>query len=84
MILNDPNLGAVRIKNVKRHLNGETGEPFHTVEFKSEAGDLVGVVFEADKHVAIIDPEFPHPRYRGDDFEDVLRSAVASWSAENG
>ncbi len=84
MILNDQTLGAIRIKKVERHLNGETGEPFHTVAFKSEAGELVGVVFEADKHVAIIDPEFPSLRYRGDDFEDVLRSAIASWSAENG
>lgn len=79
MILAHSDLGDFLIKKVERHLNGETGEPFHTVAFRSEAGDLVGVVFEAEKHIAIVDPEFPSLRFRGDDFEDILRQAIGEW-----
>jgi hypothetical protein len=83
MIFTHPELdGDFLIKKVERHLNGETGEPFHTVAFRSEAGDLVGVLFDAEKHIAIIDPDFPSLRFRGDDFEDVLRQAIAQWEDE--
>ena len=76
MILKDRNLGEIRVSKVERHINGETGEPFHTVAFRSEAGDLVGVVFEEPKHIAILDPNFPSLKFRGDDFEAVLRLAI--------
>jgi hypothetical protein len=84
MIFTDPTLGDIRIDKVTRNLNGETGEPYHAVSFKSEAGDLIGIVFEADKHVAIIDPAFPSLRYRGDDFEMILRLAIDAWAVEHG
>lgn len=77
MIFNDKKLGEIRVSKVERHLNGETGEPFHTVAFRSEAGDLVGVVFGDTKYIAILDPHFPSLRFRGDDFEPVLRLAIA-------
>lgn len=77
MILHDKTLGEIHVGDVKYHINGETGEPFHTVAFKSEAGELVGIVFDEPKYIALVDPMFPGQRYRGDDFESVLRKAIA-------
>lgn len=79
MILQDKNLGEIRIDRVERHINGETGEPFHTIAFRSEAGDLVAVLFEEPKHIAILDPNFPSLKFRGDDFEGLMRTAVSKW-----
>lgn len=76
MILTDRTLGQIRVTKIEYQNNGETGEPFHTVAFTSEAGDLVGVVFEEPKHIAILDPHFPSLRFRGDDFEAMLREAI--------
>jgi hypothetical protein len=43
---------------------------------------LIGIVFEASKHVAVVDPADLENHWRGDSFEDGLREVVAQWSKE--
>jgi hypothetical protein len=75
-----------RVTNVRSHRNGVCGEAFHTVLFRGEAGNMLGVVFEGDGRVAVlkvtdlVDPEDVGPGcYRGDVFEPELRSAIAHY-----
>lgn len=66
------------------HRNGVSGESFHTVVFNHNKQTLVGIVFEAPKHCAVIglsktvcgmiDTE---NKWRGDEFEKPLRTLIS-------
>jgi len=80
------NLG-IKIQTVTGHRNGVSGEGFHLVAFTFTAADqeggettsLLATVFEAHKHVAVIDPTDVESKWRGDQFEDELRAATQRW-----
>lgn len=65
--------------------NGVSGEGFHVVKFTKTgsgsdgSGSLIGVIFEASKHVAVIDPLNLDSHWRGDNFEAGLREVIAAW-----
>jgi hypothetical protein len=78
----------ILIKEIASHRNGCFGEPFHAVRFTSDGELLLGMVFEGEGRVAVIDPAravdsvlFGENSYRGDVYEPALRAAVASWEA---
>lgn len=82
------------VQEVTYQRNGVSGEGFHVVKFLNiprESYDergaraavvLLGIVFEGDKQVAVIDPTDLSSHYRGDKFEAGLRQAVAAWEAK--
>lgn len=76
----------IQIQEVASHRNGCFGAPFHVVRFTCEGELLLGFVFGAAEHVAVIDPAkaletvaFAENSWRGDYYEDALRAAIASY-----
>jgi hypothetical protein len=75
---------GIKIQKVTSHRNGVSGEGFHLVAFTftsaaqegGETTSLLATVFEADKHVAVIDPTDLDSKWRGDQFEAELRAAT--------
>ncbi len=78
---------GLNIQTVTFHRNGVSGEGFHLVAFTftaaaqegGETTSLMATVFEADKHVAVIDPTDIESKWRGDQFETELRAATDRW-----
>ncbi len=78
---------GIKIQTVNFHRNGVSGEGFHLVAFTfteteqggGETTSLLATVFEADKHVAVIDPTDLENKWRGDQFEVELRAATDRW-----
>ena len=88
---------TILVEGVDYHRNGVGGEPFYVVAFRwaeqdGEPRAMLGIVFEARNHVAVLDREqarlgniFMHPNdqhaggnaWRGDPFAPVLRRAIA-------
>lgn len=66
---------------IRFHRNGVAGEGFHTVEFKMREGrgmrSFVGIVFDEKYRTAVIDPTTPSETWRGDNFDPMLREAIA-------
>lgn len=76
----------ILIKEVASHRNGCFGVPFHAVRFTAEGDLLVGLVFEGEGRVAVLNAElaaetveFGVNSYRGDVYESALRAAVAAY-----
>ena len=75
---------GIKIQTVSSHRNGVSGEGFHLVAFTftetdqggGETTSLLATVFDADKHVAVIDPTDLESKWRGDQFENELRDAI--------
>lgn len=68
---------------VRYHRNGCHGESFHLVEFedhvqRKRAHRLLATVFETRGCVAVVCPDKPLLRWRGDIFEDELRAVIAA------
>jgi hypothetical protein len=72
----------IKLLKVERHRNGVAGAPFDVAIFKYEGKVLVGVLFEADWHCAILSVEplqrrdISNEKWRGDYFEPALRSLI--------
>jgi hypothetical protein len=77
----------IRILDVAHHRNGICGAPFHVVllhDTDDEDTRKVGIVFEEPHHCAVLDVSklargciaFGANSYRGDRFEESLRSAI--------
>ena len=66
---------------VQYHRNGVSGEGFHLCEFLLAEGrylkPLRAVVFSERGQVAVMSDDF-RERWRGDEFEDALREAIAA------
>lgn len=81
----------LKITQIKFHRNGVSGAPFHAVRFTdSSEGDMLGIVFEAETHVAVFNLErlatgdigFQANCWRGDMYEPHLRTALKQLEAE--
>lgn len=63
------------------HRNGISGMPFHACGFLFRRGrkwePMTAIVFATPGHVAVANPAFPESRWRGDEFEPVLRQLIA-------
>jgi hypothetical protein len=84
-----------KIIEIDRHRNGICGEGFHVVKFtpgaaiQNEVGKktvFIAIVFPAKRHVAVLDLKLANKTidkwqnaWRGDDFEDELREAIADF-----
>ena len=78
----------VKVEDVAFHRNGIGGEPFAVVLFTNHDGkenrEMLGIVFDAPGHVAVLDAEllfdgviaFGENSHRGDVFEPQLRAMV--------
>jgi len=74
----------IKILEVAHHRNGIAGGPFYVVRFKNDDQTMVGIVFEASGHVAVLDIDLLHQgviafsenSWRGDEFEPCLRRAI--------
>lgn len=69
------------------HRNGVGGAGFHQVGFswKDQEGIelwMVGLVFEAERHVVVMNLDDADQQWRGDTFEAVLRAAIAEWDTD--
>lgn len=62
--------------------NGISGEGFHVVRFRFQDHELLGVVFDEPKHVAVIDPTDLASHWRGDNFEAGLRQVYTTWERQ--
>lgn len=71
-----------RVKRVEFHRNGIQGASFYRVDFVGASwsgigfSDLVAIVFATPDHVAVFDPLSPESRFRGDNYEPLLREAI--------
>jgi hypothetical protein len=83
----------ISILNIDYHRNGIGGAPFHAIVFRdrSDSDDAkIGVVFEQPWHTAVLDiaklvdsdVEFGSNSYRGDQYEPLLRKAIAQFQRE--
>lgn len=66
---------------VRHHRNGCSGEGFFVVEFDDhrqhkKAHRLIASVFDGAGQVAVICPDQPLLRWRGDNFEPELRAII--------
>lgn len=77
----------LRITALAHHRNGVSGESFHVATFRSSGDRMVAIVFDAPKHVAVLDLAklgqgdiaFGSNSFRADDFEDALRWAIREY-----
>ncbi len=83
---------TIRVEDIARHRNGVGGAPFWVVTFRwadvdEEPRPMVGIVFEAPWHVAVLDREETRRgniafaqgnSWRGDSFAAVLRTAITA------
>jgi hypothetical protein len=75
---------TLKIIDLAFHRNGTCGEPFHVALFRDPYGLKVGIVFETDRHCAVLDIDqladddirFASNSWRGDMYEDLLRDAI--------
>jgi hypothetical protein len=76
---------TIKVIDWDRHRNGISGAPFHVVLFDDVSDEntrKIGILFEAPYHCAVLDVAklsagniaFGFNSYRGDVFEDALRS----------
>ena len=83
----------LKIISVARHRNGVAGAPFDVVLFRdygSEGSRKVAIVFDEPTYCAVLDIAklaagdiaFGSNSWRGDHYEESLRQAIASTSAE--
>ena len=80
----------MKVQKIAHHRNGVSGESFYVVTFKDDGDALVGVVFEAARHVAVFDVallaageiEFGVNSWRGDVYEKDLRAAIEAWESK--
>lgn len=80
----------IKILKVTYHRNGVFGNGFNVVLFQHEHTKKVAIVFEERGNVAVLDVgllaqdliEYPN-RWRGDEFEDALRAAIANTNFAN-
>lgn len=82
----------VRIIEVASHRNGVSGEPFHAVKFHDhDEGDMLAVVFDQPGACAVLAIKplsgsnavtFGVNSYRGDHYEDQMRSAIVAYEAK--
>lgn len=77
----------LKIDRVRFHRNGCFGLGFSLVEFRhrprGERRDrrFLATVFEETGACAVVTPDNPLNRWRGDHFEDALRAAIAQADA---
>ncbi len=67
----DKTLGPVTILSARRHNNCAV-----TVRFRSEAGELMAILFDTPTHIAVFDPSYPNLEYRHLTFEAPIRLAL--------
>lgn len=73
-----------RATSIEFHRNGVGGEPFTVVSFSDLGGELRGIIFDSDEPfggVAIIRPDDPQAKFRGDYFARALRELVADYES---
>lgn len=72
--------GEITATEVTYQRNGISGEGFHVVKFgyvgEMPPVTLIGVVFDAPKTIAILDPLDLANHWRGDNFETALREII--------
>jgi len=69
----DRRLGSITVNSLR-----VTGYGAVVIRFRSEAGNLVGVV--TDDAVTVFDPEYPDLAYDDMAFANVLRAAISDWT----
>lgn len=77
----------MKILQIAHHRNGVFGAPFHAVLFLEDNQQFLATVFEAPNHVSVICTDllesdgvaFGANSWRGDRYEDKLRTAIAQW-----
>lgn len=61
---------------VTYHRNGITGIGFYTVKLFDVGRKLIGILFDGNKHFAVIDPLDSTECYRGDHFNEEMLEAI--------
>lgn len=77
----------INVLKVAYHRNGVAGNGFHVVLFKHDKTVKIGIVFEEQGNVAVLDVELLHEgviesgenSWRGDCFEGALRVACDAY-----
>ena len=82
----------MKVKQIASHRNGISGEGFYAVTFedKDASKNMIAVVFDTPKHVAVLDVEkaaagdigFGTNSWRGDNFEPELRKAIRRYERQ--
>lgn len=69
-----------KIKSIKWHRNGTSGDGFYVVTFSAKKGkgsdNMLATVFCERGCIAILDLDDLDLRWRAEDFEDEIRAAV--------
>jgi len=81
----------IKIIDCDYHRNGMGGEGFYAVLFKYQKHNMIGIIFEALTHTAILDIDKAHEgnirffenSWRGDEFSEPLRAAIAVFLTKN-
>jgi len=86
-----------KVNSIVYHRNGVFGQPFYAVLFESEGRRMLATVLnkEADTNIGAINcfvvdvdkaaegnVRFGENSYRGDNFADELRAAIAEWNKQ--
>jgi hypothetical protein len=77
----------IRAKEIARHRNGVSGEPFYVVTFMQGKDAMLGIVFDTPNHVAVFDLgllqngdiAFGSNSFRAECYEKPLRAAIEQW-----
>jgi len=73
------------VERIEFHRNGISGASFYAVDFTAQAwtgegiATLRGIVFQTPGHVAVIEPNEPETKWRGDNFEAELRAEIGKY-----
>lgn len=73
---------TLAVHQVRYHRNGVGGDGFYAVAFTYRRRPMLATVFDDHGTIAVVNPEDVNDRYRGDMFEDELRTIVNSWAAD--
>jgi hypothetical protein len=77
----------LKVKDVAHHRNGVGGNPFYVIRFTDKRQEMVGILFEEPRSVAVFDSRllaegiiaFGDNSWRGDEYEPFLRRCAAAF-----
>ncbi len=78
-----------RVYRVQYHRNGIGGTGFFVVRWREGGENMLGVVFEGDGQIAVLNQADPRHTYKGDDTwgkvcREVIRAADKQYEAQYG
>jgi hypothetical protein len=84
-----PLFDDVTVTSIHGHRNGVGGKSFYAIHFTLSGedepyynGDCIAIVTDDADECYVVKPSDPETKYRGDNFEPLMRAYIAKYEAE--